>query len=166
MKSYVLDEAHMIKQYWSYKVCATGKVYNNQGKEIKASVRPDGYLQIYLYDDNGTRHTLYLHRLIAILFVPNPNNYSEVNHKDRIKANCDYRNLEWCTRQYNVEHGKARAVQQLTLDGALISTFVSLSEAARCMNKPKQTGNLHKVCNGERQTWLGYKWRYEDETDL
>ena len=95
-----------------------------------------------------------------MLFVANPNNLFEVNHKDKVKSNCDYRNLEWCTRQYNMEHGKARAVQQLTLEGEMLKTFVSLTAAAEYMNRPKQTGNLHKVCNGERQTWLGYKWRY------
>ena len=46
----------------------------------------------------------------------------------------------------------------------MLKTFVSLTAAAEYMNRPKQTGNLHKVCNGERQTWLGYKWRYINGT--
>jgi hypothetical protein len=154
----------MIKQFWSYIVYDSGKVYNKFGKELKAAEEPNtGYLKIYLYDTNCVRHMFYLHRLIALLFVPNPDNLPEVNHKDKVKLNCASCNLEWCNHQYNMEHAKARAVQQLSKEGVLLQTFVSLSEAARCMNKPKQTGNLHKVCNGERQTWLGYKWRYENE---
>ena len=154
----------MIKQFWSYTVHDSGKVYNKFGKELKVTEEPTtGYLKIYLYDAKCNRHMFYLHRLIALLFIPNPTDLPEVNHKDKIKSNCASFNLEWCTRQYNMEHAKARAVQQLNKEGILLQTFVSLSEAARYMNKPKQTGNLQKVCIGERQTWLGYKWRYENE---
>lgn len=47
----------------------------------------------------------YLHRLVALAYIPNPNNYLEVNHKDENKAHCDYCNLEWCTRKYNNNYG-------------------------------------------------------------
>lgn len=144
-----------------YAITEDAKVYHN-GKEIKPSVQPNGYVKVYSYRDDKS-FVRYLHRLVAEAFIPNPDYLLEVNHKDKIKSNCASFNLEWCTRQYNMEHAKARAVQQLNKEGILLQTFVSLSEAARYMNKPKQTGNLQKVCNGERQTWLGYKWRYENE---
>lgn len=45
-----------------------------------------------------------LHRLMAITFIPNPNNYPMINHKDGNKLNNDISNLEWCTNQQNMQH--------------------------------------------------------------
>ena len=44
------------------------------------------------------------HRLVAIAFIPNPNGYTEVNHKDAMKHNNHYLNLEWCTPKQNIQH--------------------------------------------------------------
>jgi hypothetical protein len=45
-----------------------------------------------------------VHRLVAMLYIPNPDNLPEVNHKDGDKLNNNYWNLEWCTRLHNMEH--------------------------------------------------------------
>ena len=42
-----------------------------------------------------------VHRLVAMTFIPNPNGYSQINHKDEDKTNNTVENLEWCTAQYN-----------------------------------------------------------------
>ncbi len=49
----------------------------------------------------------YIHRLVALAYIPNPNNNPEVNHKDENKSNNDYKNLEWVTRMENVHYGNA-----------------------------------------------------------
>ena len=51
---------------------------------------------------NKKRKTLLVHRLVAINFIPNPNNYTEVNHKDENKQNNNVNNLEWCNHKYNM----------------------------------------------------------------
>ena len=47
----------------------------------------------------------YVHRLVATHFIPNPNNYPQINHKDENRSNNEVSNLEWCTSQYNVNYG-------------------------------------------------------------
>ena len=47
---------------------------------------------------------MYIHRLVALHYVDNPNNYEYVNHIDGNKLNNHYTNLEWCTKSYNAIH--------------------------------------------------------------
>lgn len=51
---------------------------------------------------NGKSFNKRLHILVAKAFIPNPNNYSQVNHIDGNKENNNLENLEWCTSSYNV----------------------------------------------------------------
>lgn len=66
----------------------------------KPTIDKDGYLRVVLCKD-GIPHTTSIHRLLAITFIPNPHNYSSVNHKDENKLNNSISNLEWCTVKYN-----------------------------------------------------------------
>jgi hypothetical protein len=69
-------------------------------KEIKPSFNKKGYLQVCL---EGKR-TKTIHRIVAEVFIENPNNYKTVNHIDGNKLNNSVDNLEWCTIEYNVKH--------------------------------------------------------------
>jgi len=62
-----------------------------------------GYLKINL-SLNGKRCLKYIHRLVAEAFIPNPNNYKEVNHIDSNPTNNHIDNLEWCDRKYNIDY--------------------------------------------------------------
>ena len=61
-----------------------------------------GYLSISLHKD-GVINTYKVHRLVALAFVPNPNNYPQVNHNDDVKTNNDFMNLSWGTQQQNIK---------------------------------------------------------------
>jgi hypothetical protein len=69
------------------------------GKFMSPCLHWTGYLQLHL--DN---QSVLVHRLIAMAFIPNPNNYPEVNHKNGIKVDDRPENLEWCTRSENMKH--------------------------------------------------------------
>lgn len=87
-----------------YEVSNLGRVRDNKGN-IKPSYRNNkGYLLLSLYYKGKTYHPT-LHRLVATYFIPNPNNLSQINHKDCNKENNKVDNLEWCNQRYNYNEG-------------------------------------------------------------
>lgn len=64
------------------------------------------YCRVYMRrDSTGKREDVYVHRIVAQLFVPNPESLSEVNHIDSNPLNNKADNLEWCNHRYNLEYG-------------------------------------------------------------
>ena len=63
------------------------------------------YINLSLHKNNIRIHRL-VHRMVAEAFIPNPNNYPQVNHIDGNKENNSYTNLEWLTNKMNQEHRK------------------------------------------------------------
>lgn len=73
-------------------------------KELKIISDKDQYSIINLYQ-NGKNKTCRIHRLVASAFIPNPNNYPVINHKDENRTNNRIDNLEWCTSKHNNNYG-------------------------------------------------------------
>ena len=88
----------------NYAISNTGKIKNiTNGRILKPYVKKNGYLQIDLFL-NKKRKKYYLHRIVALAFIPNPESKPEVNHSDGDKNNNNVSNLEWHTRLENVNH--------------------------------------------------------------
>ena len=86
-----------------YEINSEGIVRRISTKRIKKSFkRPDGYIGIQLYITKEKVKNYQLHRLIANVFIPNPDNLPQVNHKDKNPSNNSVDNLEWCNNSYNV----------------------------------------------------------------
>lgn len=100
------DEYKKLKEFPYYRIYSNGKIYSEvSNRYLKWHYDTHGYQSVKLYrGSKATIKEVKVHILVALLFVPNPNNYKEVNHIDRNKCNNDYRNLEWCNRSYNVNY--------------------------------------------------------------
>ena len=160
-----------------YMVSSMGRVYScpnhiHNGMILKADKYQNGYYRVAL-SRHGKKKYIMIHRLVAQAFIPNPNNYPVVNHKDENKANNFVGNLEWCSIKYNNTYGKVsrkerilncklgRAVVQMTLKGEDIAVFSSLNEAGRYVGV--SAANIASACTGFVKTSAGFKWRYADD---
>ena len=82
-------------------------VYKEFEKELKQQENHKGYYTVSLCK-NGKHKTFFVHRLVAMAFLENPQNLPEVNHKDENPKNNCLSNLEWCDRKYNMNYGNVR----------------------------------------------------------
>lgn len=200
-----METYRKINGFSRYKVSNTGKIkrlgyteeahhkntiYNRTYKEIimKCTHDKDGYLICSIKGDDGKRYSMKVHRLVAQVFIPNPNNLPQVNHKDENKANNNVENLEWITNSDNQRWGtcglrKSIAMKKLHKDGLFDSNkkkilcvekdiiFQSIKDAARWLqensitNNPSANGitsNIAYVCTGAYKSAYGFTWKYVD----
>ena len=167
----------IIPEYPNYTISTEGVVKNNKGKVIKPFLNNKGYVMVHLYKNRKATSEL-VHRLVAKVFIPNPENKSEVNHKDENKLNNKAGNLEWVTRRENVNHSintgtayqnitgslknkRCKKVAQYDLNGNLLRIWNSTREPERILGYAH--GNIRTACE---KGWCnyGYKWKYVEES--
>ena len=155
-----------------YRISNDGLVFSvRKGKVLKTS-RCNGYEIITLYVNNRAK-TFLVHRLVADAFIPNPNNYPCVNHKDEARTINHVENLEWCTYKYNNNYGTCRernsknhmnhkSLSKAVLclkDGVVVKEYPSAREAERQTKIKNQ--NISKCCYGQTYTAGGYEWKFK-----
>ena len=87
-----------------YSVSDNGTVRNDRtGNFVKPVLSNSGYYRVRLWE-HGKGKNFFVHRLVAVAFVPNQNNKPEVNHIDGNKTNNVFTNLEWVTGAENKKH--------------------------------------------------------------
>lgn len=94
-----------IKDFPNYEVSSLGNIRNIKTKKIlkPQKAKRGGYLRIMLYRNNKG-YTITIHRAVALSHLNNPNNYPEVDHKDRNKFNNQLSNLRWITKKDNIQN--------------------------------------------------------------
>lgn len=163
------EEWRMVPDYEGlYMVSNKGRIYGIKRKLYrKFKTDKDGYLIVNL-SKNSKQDYPSVHRLVAMAFIPNPNNLPEVNHKDENPENNCVDNLEWCTAEYNVNYGTrnkrvaeklSKPIEQWSKDGQLIKVWASLKEVEK--EKGWSHGNISGCANGLNKTAYGFIWKFQ-----
>ena len=145
---------------------STHKRFRHGNRILSTYIANNGYEMVCLCY-NKKKHQDTVHKLLALTFIPNPNNYPCVGHWDDNPHNNDLSNLYWTTYKENNNHNdhnkkvaKAMSypVTQYTLEGEEVNYFDGAADAGR------KTGiNRHHInlcCRGKRKSAGGYMWEY------
>lgn len=154
-----------IPNFEDYKIDENGNIYSKRfNQPLKTSIDRYGYKKVTLFK-NGKAHYFTVHRLVALSFIPNPEGFNTVNHKDENKLNNSVYNLEWCTPKYNANYGNrnkklaacfSKPILQLSLNDEVIKKWDSISEAIKFY---KNTA-IGLCVKNRRSSAAGYKWKY------
>ena len=134
-----------------------------------------GYSRVKLCK-NGKGKLMLVHRLVAMAFLPNPENKPMVNHKDENPLNNCVDNLEWCTASYNANYGtknercvKNRKSYKFGNNPHAKPVFCEeLNKTFDCaIRAEKELGvcgsSISNVCKGKRKTAGGFHWRFAND---
>jgi hypothetical protein len=126
-----------------------------------------GYMQIGLRNGKGQKSFL-VHRLVAKAFIPNPNNYPQVNHKNENITDNTVGNLEWCTSKYNYNYGTRKLRWMEKMSNSIIGTNVLSGEKiyfetpTKAIEQGFNCSFICRCCKKRKnfQTHKGYTWEY------
>lgn len=167
---------------WSF-----GKKTRKGYRKLKGKITKHGYHHVCLLKDGKTKMFL-VHRLVALAFIPNPNNYPVVNHKNEDKTDNRVTNLEWCDITYNNNYGtrikrastknsgenhpfygktsknshSSKPVLQYSKDNVFIKEWYCAADVQRELGIPNSS--ISMCCNGLQSSSHGFIWRFKTDT--
>ena len=168
----------MIKEHWkavpqfeNYLVSDRGRVKTINGKILEQRKQSKGYMMVSL-SNNGQYWRALVHRLVAIVFIPNPDNLPQVNHINEIKTDNRVENLEWVSAKQNINHGtghdrafnsfiknhpdwiKRKSCALVNDDGEIVEEYSDMTEAAKMNNMARNSVRLsiknHQKISGKQ----------------
>lgn len=160
-----------IEGYEGYQISNYGRVKSLKfGKDriLKPQKDSKGYLMVWLCKE-GKRKQHLVHRLVAIHFIENPNNYPMVNHRDENPLNNCVSNLEFCDAKYNSNYGtRNQRVAESNTNNPNTSKPVLCVETGKIYPSAREVyrqlgfsqGNISSACRGRLKQAYGYTWKY------
>ena len=118
-----------------YKADIYGNIWSYKDKNnpfiLKEMINKYGYIVVNLHIDKKQKQYR-VNRLIAKTFIPNPNNFPQVNHKNGDKTDNSVYNLEWCTAKYNTNHA--------------IKNGLRINSGEKFHSSKLSNKDVHKIC--------------------
>lgn len=160
-----------VKEYSNYEVNQLGEIRHKKRQKILKPRSNNGGYQYVNFKINGKNTNFAVHRIVANAFIPNPNGYTEVNHKDYNKKNNCVDNLEWVSSSQNKQHSylkqenkksRGKAVNQYTKEGIFLKTFDSVSDAAKELGCC--VAAISNCCLGRTKTSQGFRWSFVESS--
>lgn len=145
-----------------YSVSNLGRIKNPFGKILRPSPNYKGYLHVNLNSEDIKHKHYSVHRAVALAFIPNPDNLSQINHKNHNVQDNRVENLEWCSNEYNQRYSHSKSISQYNIRGVLLREWESISDAQRALDIPST--NISKCCKGTILTLNGYIFLYSGES--
>lgn len=129
-----------------FEINTYGQIRNIKNKTILSNLKHNNYCKVTLYDVDSKKYISHLvHRLVALVFIPNPQNLEFVNHKDRNRSNNCVSNLEWITPAGNTIHALGKKVSKYDINGNFIKTYDSISLLTKALGITQNV--ITRVCN-------------------
>jgi hypothetical protein len=142
-------------------------------KLLSPTPKRNGYLSIILCRGANKRSYALVHRLVAIAFIPNPDNKPMIDHIDRVRTNNNINNLRWCTLSENMQNPSTKEYcSKLNLgrdypslyqpvvalkNGVLVKKYNSIKSAVK---EGYKSSGISNACAGRDPSYKGYKWMY------
>lgn len=149
----------------------------SMGKYLVGTKTKQGYIQVWLKCIDGKHRPFLYHRVMCIVFVPNPYNKPFIDHINGNREDWKPVNLRWVTNKENCNFENAltnrskshkglmknrkdqsKTIYQYTLDNKLIAIYPSANEAYR--QTSFFASHINDACKGKLKTYKGYKWSY------
>ena len=108
-------EFKTINDFPNYEINKTGEIRNiKTGRIMKPYINPDGYYVVTLVKNKGQAKKMKVHRLVAMVFIANPENKETVDHINRVRTDNNVDNLRWATLYENFDNRICKKKYEIT----------------------------------------------------
>lgn len=138
-----------------------------QPEQIMATrFNEDGYECVSLTMKSGKRKTERVHRLVALTFIPNPDNKPEVNHINSIRDDNRVENLEWVSRKENIYHSSVYGNKRTKYIKCIETNQIFLTSQEAADTNGGDSGNIRRAARNQKYSVKGFHYIYIDKSSF